>query len=164
MLDTSLIKAKGQLELKLLDANGNIKELRNVNNLIVTKGLEFIVNRLRVDSSTLPYKPMTHMAIGTTTNAAAPTAEQTALLVEAYRIALDSTTIATQTVTNDTIQYVATFAAGNGTGAITEAGIFNDAAVGTANQIMLCRTVFSVINKGAADTLAITWRIKMTSA
>jgi hypothetical protein len=50
---------------------------------------------------------------------------------------------------------VATFPAGTGTGAITEAGILNAASAG----ILLCRTTFSVINKGAADTLGITWTV-----
>jgi hypothetical protein len=50
---------------------------------------------------------------------------------------------------------VATFGAGQSTGAVTEAGIFNDATAGT----MLCRTVFDVINKGALDTLVITWKV-----
>jgi hypothetical protein len=53
------------------------------------------------------------------------------------------------------VQYVATFSAGTGTGAITEAGIFNASSAGT----LLCRTVFSVINKGALDTLVITWKV-----
>jgi hypothetical protein len=50
---------------------------------------------------------------------------------------------------------VATFGAGVATGAITEAGVFNALTAGT----MLCRTVFSVINKGALDTLVITWKV-----
>jgi len=48
-----------------------------------------------------------------------------------------------------------TFGAGVGTGAVTEAGIFNASSAGT----MLCRTTFSVINKAAADTLGITWTV-----
>jgi hypothetical protein len=58
-------------------------------------------------------------------------------------------------VTTNNVAYVATFPAGTGTGAVTEAGLFND---GTAGD-MLCRTVFSVINKGAADTLGVTWTV-----
>jgi hypothetical protein len=53
------------------------------------------------------------------------------------------------------VAYVATFPAGTGTGAVTEAGLFNASSAGT----LLCRTVFSVINKGAADTLGITWTV-----
>jgi hypothetical protein len=70
-------------------------------------------------------------------------------------VALTSTTQVTTTVTGDAIQYVATFPAGSGTAALTEAGIFNAASVGT----MMARTVFAVINKGALDTLTITWKI-----
>ena len=71
------------------------------------------------------------------------------------RVALDSTTIVTTSVTNDSIQYVATFPAGTATAGLQEAGIFNASSAGT----MLCRTVFAVINKGALDTLTITWKI-----
>ena len=40
-----------------------------------------------------------------------------------------------------------------GTGAVTEAAILNASSGGT----MLCRTVFSVVNKGASDSMTITW-------
>ena len=45
-----------------------------------------------------------------------------------------------------------------GTGAITEAGILNAASAGT----LLCRTVFSVINKGASDSMTVTWTITIS--
>jgi hypothetical protein len=61
----------------------------------------------------------------------------------------------TTTVANDAIQFQATFPAGTGTGALTEAAILNAASAGT----MLNRVVFSVINKGALDSLTITWKI-----
>ena len=54
--------------------------------------------------------------------------------------------------------YVASFGAGTGTGAITEAGLLNASSSGT----LLCRTVFSVINKGANDTLGITWTVTIS--
>jgi hypothetical protein len=47
---------------------------------------------------------------------------------------------------------------GVGTGAISEAGIFNASSGGT----MLCRTVFPVVNKQASDTIAITWTITIS--
>jgi hypothetical protein len=94
---------------------------------------------------------MSHMAIGTGTTAAA--AGQTTLTTEANRQALTSTNVSGAAVT-----YSATFGAGNGTGAITEAGLFNASSGGT----MLCRTVFSVINKGAADTLTVSWTVTVS--
>lgn len=147
MLNDSL-KTNGTLELKLIDANGNIKEQRE-HNLVVNSGLAYISSRIYGAAQAV----MSHMAVGTGSLAAA--AADTALGSQIARVALDSSTIVTTTVTNDSVQYVATFAPGTGTGAITEAGIFNDASVGT----MLCRTVFAVINKGTLDTLVITWKV-----
>ena len=59
----------------------------------------------------------------------------------------------------------ATFAAGQGTGAITEAGIFNYgtyAASPTSGQFMLCRTTFPPVNKASGDSIAITWVITVS--
>jgi hypothetical protein len=93
---------------------------------------------------------MSHMAIGTGTTA--PAGGDTTLESEAGRVALNS-----NVRTANAIAYVATFPAGTGTGAITEAGILNAASAG----ILLCRTTFAVINKGAADTLGITWTVSV---
>ena len=143
------IKAKGTLQLVLLDEQGNIKQ-QDEHNLVVNTGLAYIASRMRDTTAAV----MTHMAIGSGTVAAA--AADTALGSQlSTRVTLDSTTIVTTTATNDSVQYVATFAAGQSTGAVTEAGIFNAATAGT----MLCRTVFPVINKGALDTLVITWKV-----
>jgi len=143
------VKLKGSLELILRDQFGNIKEKRLEKNLVVTVGLAYIVSRMKDATATA----MSHMAVGTNNTAAA--AGNTTLNTESARVALDSTTLVTTTVTNDSIQYVATFGAGTGTGALVEAGILNAASAGT----LLCRTVFSVINKGALDSLTVTWKV-----
>ena len=93
------------------------------------------------------------MAVGT--GAAAAVAGDTALGAEVARAALGSTAIVTTTTTNDAVQYIASYAPGVATGALTEAGLFNQSSGG----VMLSRTVFAVINKGALDTLGITWKI-----
>jgi hypothetical protein len=154
--NSSLLQAKGTLELKLLDQFGNVIENRTHNNLVVTDGLGFITSRMQGNSTAV----MSHMAIGTSTAVAAAT--QTTLTSETAgaRVALESTTITTTTVTNDTIQYVATFGIGVGTAAITEAGIFNGTS---GTPTMLCRTKFDVINKGPNDTLVITWKISFAA-
>lgn len=142
------IKTKGTLTLVLTDENGNVKQ-QDEHNLVVSTGLAYIASRMKDATATA----MSHMAVGSGATAAA--AANTALGSELGRVALTSTTIVTTSVTNDAVQYVATFAAGTGTGAVTEAGIFNNVSAGT----MLCRTVFAVINKGALDTLTITWKV-----
>jgi hypothetical protein len=145
------IKASGLVQFQLLDEHGNVKDQQSTN-LVVNTGLRFIAESMLKTTSDTPAR-MTHMAVGSGTNNA--DAANTSLQSQLARVDLDSSTSVTTNVTNDAVQYVATFPAGTGTGAVTEAGIFNDPTAGT----MLCRTVFPVINKSALDTLVITWKV-----
>jgi len=141
------ITVKGRLSIVLIDQLGLVKEEHDFDNLVVTTGKGYIASRIKDATATA----MSHMAVGTGTTAAA--ASQTALVTEANRQALTSTAVSGGDVT-----YSATFGNGQGTGALTEAAILNASSGGT----MLCRTVFSVINKGANDTLAITWTVTVS--
>lgn len=138
------VNVTGRLHIVLFDHNGNIKDERDIKNLVVTTGKDFIASRMKDASAAV----MSHMAVGTNNTAAA--VGDTTLNTELSRAALVSTSVA-----GNQTQYVATFAAGSGTGALVEAGIFNDPTVGT----LLARAVFAVINKGAGDALTITWTI-----
>jgi len=135
------LKLTGAVSIAL---NGEV--VQEIPNLVVTAGKNWVADRM-ADSNTV----MTHMAVGTSSTAAA--AGQTALVSESARGALTSTT-----VTNNEIAYVETFAAGTATAALTEAGIFDASSGGD----MLCRTVFSVVNKGANDSMTITWTITVS--
>lgn len=147
------LKLTGEVKLVLRDKDGNIKDTREVKNLVVRSGLAFIISRMAGTSKGV----MSYMALGSSSTAASP--EQADLVsMLGSRESLDSTTI-TGTY-NEKIQYVATFEAGDATGAVVEAGIFNASVGGD----MLCRTVFSVVNKAADDTLAITWTITLSAA
>ena len=137
------LKVTGDLKVQIFDKTGTLKEERLLKNLVVTTGKTFIAARV-VGTPTA----MSNMAVGAGTTAAS--ASDTALGAELGRVALTSSTSALNVIT-----YVATFGAGVGTGAVTEAGIFNASSGGT----MLCRTVFSVINKGADDAMSVTWQI-----
>ena len=140
-------RALGKLTIEVKDKDVKLKQREEVKNLVVDTGLAYIASRMKDASATA----MSHMAIGTGSSAAA--AGNTALGTEAARVALTSTT-----VTSNAVAYVASFAAGTGTGAITEAGILNAASSGT----LLCRTVFSVVNKGASDSMTITWTVTIS--
>jgi hypothetical protein len=123
-----------------------VKETREIDNLVVDAGKAHIADRL---SSSPTGAAMGWMAIGT--GATAPAAANTALGSEIDRNATTSITDSANVVT-----YVGNWAAGDGTNsAITEAGIFNAVSTGT----MLARATFTAINKGASDTLAITWTV-----
>jgi|SaaInl4_135m_RNA_FD_contig_71_898004_length_16358_multi_5_in_0_out_0_5 hypothetical protein len=142
------IKARGFVELVLRDADGNIKTVKK-ENLITDLGIAFLAARITAEAS----NPMTRIGVGTGTTAAA--AGDSALGTEVVRVVFDSAVAATTTTTDDSITTVTTFGAGVGTGALTEAGMFADASAGD----MLSRVVFAVVNKGASDTLTITWTI-----
>ena len=149
MINDSL-KLKGRVALELKDAEGNIKETREIDNLVVDAGLDFIASRMEGTTSDV----MSHMGLGSgTTAAAAGDTDLESLL--GSREALDSTT-----ATDNVITYVSSFEAGDATGAVTEAGIFNASTAGT----MLCRTVFDVVNKAADDTLQVSWSITISAS
>lgn len=141
------IKATGSLRVVVYDKAGAVKEEREFKNLVVTVGKNFVASRIVGTASNV----MSHMAVGSGTTAAA--AGDTALQTELGRVALASNTAALNVVTQ-----TATFPAGTGTGAVTEAGIFNAASAGT----MFCRTVFAVVNKGVDDAMSVTWTVTVS--
>jgi len=126
----------------------NDEVVQETNNLVVTAGKKWVARMMKDNDGV-----MTHMAIGTGATAAA--AGDTTL---GTQLDINALTVSGGTVTDNTIQYACTWAAGDGTGAITEAGIFDAASTGD----MLARTVFSVVNKGAADSMTITWTITVS--
>ena len=144
------LKLKGRVGIVLKDKEGNVKETRDIDNLVVTTGLNYIASRMKDATATA----MTHMALGSgTTAAAAGDTDLESIL--GSREALDSTT-----VTNNAVAYVCGFEAGDATGAVTEAGIFNASSGGT----MLCTTVFSVLNIASDDSISVTWTITISAA
>ena len=130
---------KGRLTIAIND-----EVVQEIDNLVVTTGKAYVASRMKDATTTA----MSHMAVGTGSTAAA--AGDTALGNESARVALTSTT-----VSGADVVYVATFGAGTATAALTEAAILNASSSGT----MLCRTVFSVINKGASDSMTVTWTV-----
>jgi hypothetical protein len=142
------LKITGRVHLVRTNEIGQIVEERDVPNLVVTTGKNHIASKI-VATTNSPAS-MTHMGIGTGTGSAA-VGDTT--LTQTGRVTLSSSS-----VLNNTITYTATFPAGTGDGAITEAGVFNAASAGT----MLCRTVFPTVNKGSGDQITITWVITVS--
>jgi len=140
------LKLKGRLNLVLRGPDGDVKQEEEIDNLVVTTGKNFVASRMAGTSSSV----MSHMAIGTSSTAAA--AGNTALGTESARVSLTSTT-----VSGNDVVYVGNFAAGTPSTAtaVTEAGLLNASSGGA----LLARTTFSVINKGTADALTITWTV-----
>jgi hypothetical protein len=148
------LKMSGKLTISVFDREGNLKSAQTVPNLVVTAGKNYIAARMAGASGVGQYV-MNTMAIGTGTGT--PAAGDTTLGTEAGRVATTSFS-----ATNNTITATATFAAGTGTGAITEAGIFNPSSAGASGGTMLCRTTFPVVNKASGDSISITWTVTVS--
>jgi len=147
MIESETIQMRGDVVVELFHADGSLKDRREVKNLVVTVGKQFIASRMARSTAAV----MSHMAIGSGTTA--PAAGDTALQSELGRVALSSLSASGAVVT-----HAATFPAATGTGAVTEAGIFNASSAGT----MQCRTTFPVVNKGADDAMQITWTVTVS--
>ena len=144
------LKLRGDVAIVLRDKDGNVKDERKINNLVVNSGLAYICSRMAGSSPGL----MTHMGAGSGTTAVA--AGQTDLVsILGSREALDSTSASANAIT-----FQCTWEAGKSTGAITESGIFN----ASSGSTMLARVTFGVVNKAASDTLSITHTITLTAS
>ena len=134
------MKCKGIM--KIVDKNTN-KVLLEKHNRFVTSGLDAIAALLNGESTVIP----THIAVGTSN---APISDsQTALVgTELARVAFDS-----HVRTGNSIELIATFGAGVGTGAWEEAGIFSAAS----GSIMFSRVLTGTYTKRQSDVFEIHW-------
>lgn len=143
---------RGTMHAVLRRPDGSMLAVRKDNG-IVDNGFSFIANSIGNRSASGATAAMGWIAVGTGTTAFA--ASQTALVTELVRqTASFSHTSGTKIFTLST-----TFAAGVGTGTLTEAGVFNQSSLGGT---MLDRVVFSGIAKAAGDTLTQTFTFTMS--
>lgn len=134
------MKCKGIM--KIIDKKTN-KVILEKHNRFVTSGLNAIAALLNGESNAIP----THIAVGTSTTAIDDS--QTALVgTELARVAFDS-----HLRTGNSIELIATFGAGVGTGAWEEAGIFSADSAG----IMFSRVLTGTYTKRANDVFEVHW-------
>lgn len=143
------IKMKGSMVAVLKKASGEVQTVRK-DNIITNAGFDFICDAIGKASG----RPnaMGYIAIGSGSTAAAAT--QTALANEITRKAATYT----HTAGTKVMTFSATFGAGVGTGAVTEAGVANASSGGT----FLDRLTFAVINKGVDDELTMTFQFTLS--
>lgn len=140
-----LITIENNVKIELFDASGKLKDCREIHNTTTTSGKYLIADQLLASPT---YAKPGWMEVGT--------GVPTATLLGAY-IAGSRTALSSKTRSDNVVTMVCTFAAGVGTGAITEAGIFN---VVTENTVtMLVSSNFGVVTKAATDSLTITWTL-----
>lgn len=147
----SSLKLEGKYFVKLYGPDGTLKEEREGHNVVTTVGKEFMASYFysgAIAASTFTAK---YIAIGT--DATAEAVGNTTLGVEASRH-----TGTAAYVSGCIYQVTATFATGSGTGAITEYGLLSSNTGGT----LISRDTESVINKGANDTLTVTYQMTLS--
>lgn len=148
------IQVKGSLVVELFDEKGELKEKREIPNLVVNAGRFYIAQRMI--NLNIP-TAMSHMALGGSNTQPAP--EDPRLGTELGRVGLTGGAGRVENLTSNSVIYAATFGPGVATGVVREAGIFNSA---TANSgAMLARTTFGDVTKAALDSLAVTWTVSI---
>jgi hypothetical protein len=145
---TASLVLKGRVHIVLTDAQGNVKQENESDNLSFTVGKAFEASAL----ITIPSIRFLYMAVGTSNTA--PDLTQTALIgSELGRVATSNSN-----PTSVTTQFIGSFGAGVATGTIEEAGLFSASSSGS----MFSRYLTGTFAKGSTDTLAITWTITVS--
>lgn len=144
----------GWTDIYLTDEYNNVREERHGENTIQLDGHAQVANAMSEKDATL----MGFMAVGTGSGQATSV---TTLASEIDRMTLNDGYPSQGAAAADyQVIYKAFWTAGNGTGAITEAGIFNQHTTDAGH--MLAYQDFTVINKGTDDKLTITWTLDFT--
>ena len=138
---------KGKAHIKLFNGDGVLTDERIIYNTITNLMDAHVADQMSDQGEAA----IGYMAVGTGSGQGAA---DTGMDANLDRNALDSTTQQAGADDNDVV-YVASWAAGDGTGAITEAGIMR----ADDDASLMAYADFAVINKGAADTLEITWTV-----
>lgn len=172
----NFIELGGTLAIAHYGPDGELIEDRFYSNIVTTIGKSWIAARMR--DTSIPSQ-MTHMAVGGNATVGTAMTKSTPAVGDfrltsgtsggaTAEIARTTLTTAGGTVSGAVVTYAATFAAGTGTGALIEAGIFNtasgpvDAPSSGITAAMLCKTSFDVVNKAANDSIAITWTVTIS--
>lgn len=142
------IKLKGSVRKQLFDEAGNLIYDHTDHNLIVTVGLSYLATYLA--TGTPPFMSYMGLGTGSTSPVSGNTGLETPLPTYVQGTLSSPSSAVWQNVT--------TFGPGVDTGAITEAGLFNNAS----GSIMLARNVFGVINKGSGNSLVVTWQVTIS--
>lgn len=149
MFITEELKLTGFVTVSVVGPNGKVKDKREINNLVVQDGKNFIASRfIDTEGTTVQY-----VGIGLGTVAAALSDIQLGSEV-ATRAVIESASR-----TNNIVTFNGYFLPNNPnyTVNVTEVGLFNSSAGG----IMIARTSFAAVTKEALDVLAVQWKIRV---
>ena len=172
LIGTETSSIMGHVTLTLYDADGNIKDYVQTDNLVVDDGFDTIADIVHGEptgstsgggtscnsngcNGSASDTPFQYLEIGTAT--AAVGATDTVLGASACARQQDATPLGDSDLTGETeIELEQTFSGATCAGDITEAGVFN----ASSGEEMLAHQTFSAITVGASDSLTVTWTIK----
>lgn len=146
----SEIRLKGIYHAVLTGPDGLVKQVVESENVVTDVGKEFLARYL-YSAATTAQNTLKFVAIGS--DATAEAASNTALGTE-----LGRHTGTVSYSSNAIYSVAATFAAGSGTGAVVEYGLYDTNTGGT----LFSRNTDSVINKGSEDTLTVTYNLTLS--
>jgi len=138
----------GNFKADLFDVNGNLKDTREIHNVDTTLCHAMVANNVS-GSPSVPAPGW--MELGTGSGQA-----DSDTILDAY-ISGSRTALTSSIASAAVLTMICTFGAGVGTGAVTEAGIFNVVTENTTQ--LMTYSSFSVINKAAGDSLVVTWTL-----
>ena len=157
---TDGIKFKDVMEARVFDKNGVLTQIHIGEDFITSDGMAAVADLILTDTTNV--SGYDYIAIGEGDTAAST--GDTAIESEVIRADATGTRVTTSAA-DDTAQLLYVFASGlpaglNGTSAITESGVINEATGGE----LLCRQTFSVLNVDwdGGDSLSITWKIQIS--
>lgn len=146
------INMRGDVHIEIRDAKtGKLKSVQDCHNVVVTTGKNAIADALR-GTETSNRGIITYCALGTGLPAA--TESDTTLDTEIFR-----KLISVRSVTDNVAQFETFFTTSEANGTLKEAGLFGDAASGTADSgTLFCRVQINR-TKTSNDTLSLTWTV-----
>lgn len=152
-----------RFRMRVVGPNNEIKhETPWLYNIMNTFGLASVASRLGTNNfttSTIACEIVSAMKIGTGTTAA--TSTDASLVASTGSVTIGNASFTKTNLGNRTVEFQATFASNNpaGTAAITEVGMFCNS---TADSQLFARAVLTgaqSVNKGASDTIQVSYDI-----
>lgn len=147
------MKLHGQFELIHAGQDGEQKDYRKFDNLVVDAGKAGVAGLIIATGLTDAFDHIA-IGIGTTAAAAGNTTLESEITTNGGQRALATLSRVTTDVTNDTAQAEVTFAF-TGTFAVTEAGLLTAISAG----VLLCRQVFAAVNVISGDSLLVRYKV-----
>jgi hypothetical protein len=146
--DKAILGIHGQMQVRLYDPSGDLQLVQCCNTIVYTG---YDIARKSIGLATGRASPANYIGIGSGASGVVMT--DTGLGNELSRKLATFSATESFSGWQDKWELTVNFSGGEGTGTITESGVFNAVSGGS----MFCRAVFAGVQKSAADSLEFKW-------